>query len=282
MARTRNIKPSFFKNENLAELDPLARLLFAGLWTIADKEGRLEDRPKRIKAEILPYDDCGTAQVHGWLQDLHERNFILRYEIDGNGYISVPSWAKHQRPHHKELDSEIPEPTPTQVRASTDLGASLGVMEGVPNTHPGTCEHAPKSGRVPLEGVPNPPLTLNPSTLNPSTLNQSPAPARKRPREPTMTEEQERWFAEWWAGYWRPDSKKAAKEAFGRHVKTKERFVLVMLATTSQRPRMMARELEKRPYGATWLNGERWEDSSDQRQILTPPPPSAPKRLMLL
>jgi hypothetical protein len=58
MARARNIKPGFFLNDELAECEPLARLLFAGLWCIADREGRLEDKPKRIKVEILPYDDC--------------------------------------------------------------------------------------------------------------------------------------------------------------------------------------------------------------------------------
>ena len=36
MARTRSIKPSFFKNEYLAECEPMARLLFVGLWTLAD------------------------------------------------------------------------------------------------------------------------------------------------------------------------------------------------------------------------------------------------------
>ena len=56
MARARNLKPSFFTNDKLAELHPLGRLLFAGLWTIADREGRLEDRPKRIKTDVsLPY-----------------------------------------------------------------------------------------------------------------------------------------------------------------------------------------------------------------------------------
>ena len=50
----------FFTNDELAECTPIARLLFAGLWTIADKEGRLDDRPKKIKALVLPFDnvDC--------------------------------------------------------------------------------------------------------------------------------------------------------------------------------------------------------------------------------
>lgn len=50
MAGARNIKPGFFTNDVLAACDQLARLLFAGLWTVADRAGRLEDRPKRIKA----------------------------------------------------------------------------------------------------------------------------------------------------------------------------------------------------------------------------------------
>ena len=51
MARARNIKPGFFLNEELGVLPPLVRILFAGLWCIADRDGRLEDRPKRIKME---------------------------------------------------------------------------------------------------------------------------------------------------------------------------------------------------------------------------------------
>ena len=37
--RARNLKPGFFKNETLAEIEPLGRLLFQGLWCMADREG---------------------------------------------------------------------------------------------------------------------------------------------------------------------------------------------------------------------------------------------------
>ncbi len=53
--RARNIKPGFFKNEHLGTADPIVALLFEGLWLLADRDGRLEDRPLRIKAEIFPY-----------------------------------------------------------------------------------------------------------------------------------------------------------------------------------------------------------------------------------
>ncbi|HHV63842.1 MAG TPA: DnaD domain protein [Peptococcaceae bacterium] len=113
MARARNIKPGFFLNDELAECDPLARLLFAGLWCIADREGRLEDRPKRIKAEVLPYDDCDVDQL---LEQLAKHGFIIRYEVDGNQYIQVTNFSKHQNPHVKEAASIIP-PPPTQETA---------------------------------------------------------------------------------------------------------------------------------------------------------------------
>ncbi|MBC2721822.1 DnaD domain protein [Desulfosporosinus sp.] len=107
MARSRNIKPSFFENEYLAELNPLARLLFIGLWGHADKEGRLEDRPKKLKAVILPYDECNIDE---YLQSLHDSGFIVRYSIDETNYIQVVNFAKHQKPHPKEAASQIPPP----------------------------------------------------------------------------------------------------------------------------------------------------------------------------
>ena len=97
MARARNIKPAFFNNEDLAECSLAARLCFAGLWTLADREGRLEDRPKRIKGELFRFD---SLDVEPLLKELAHRGFIMRYEVDGRGLIQVVAFHKHQNPHH--------------------------------------------------------------------------------------------------------------------------------------------------------------------------------------
>src|ERR1051325_8375895 len=99
MSRMRSIKPGCFKNEDLASCDLYSRLLFAGLWTLADRAGRLEDRPRRIKGELFPYDEC---DVDACLTQLHYYGFIQRYEVEGTRYIQVSAWSKHQYPNVKE------------------------------------------------------------------------------------------------------------------------------------------------------------------------------------
>jgi len=106
MPRIRYIKPDFFLDEHITEVDPLAQLLFIGLWCYSDREGRLEDTPRRIKAEILPYRDADTEAL---LASLHPR-FILRYEAKGKKYIQINNFLKHQRPHINEPKSIIPAP----------------------------------------------------------------------------------------------------------------------------------------------------------------------------
>jgi hypothetical protein len=122
--RSRNIKPGFFKNDALAELSPLARILFAGLWCMADREGRLADRPKRIRGEVLPYDDC---DVDGLLDELHEAGFIVRYVSPETPAIAIPEFTKHQNPHIREAPSRITPPTaPIPDLPGGGLGAEAG------------------------------------------------------------------------------------------------------------------------------------------------------------
>lgn len=103
--RSRNIKPNFFLNEDLAELSHTARLLFIGLWCFADKEGRFEWRPLRIKAAIFPYDE--KVDIKKSLAELSSKGLIIQYGND-NEFGCVPKFSKHQRPHVREAESIIP------------------------------------------------------------------------------------------------------------------------------------------------------------------------------
>lgn len=149
MARARNIKPSFFTNEELVGLPFETRLLFIGLWTIADRDGRLEDRPKRIKMAVFPAD---SVDVNDCLNQLQASGFILRYEHDASLYIQILAFNKHQHPHKDEKASTIP--APYKPGASTM--------------------------QAPCKNDTNPALTFNPITLTFNPITDTPEPEEKR------------------------------------------------------------------------------------------------------
>lgn len=145
MARARNIKPGFFRNADLAELSFECRLLFIGLWTLADREGRLEDRPKQIKMEIFPADnlDCNAA-----LDELASTGMLVRYEHDGKRFLQVTNFAKHQNPHRDERPSTIP------AQCSAFLGETETPCNEDAETADAQCEH----------GADTVPIRLNPES----------------------------------------------------------------------------------------------------------------------
>lgn len=131
MPRIRSIKPEFFKSEQICELPAMVRLLFIGLWTQADREGKLEDRPKRLKIELFPYENYDIDKA---LNELQTAGLILRYKVNANGnarilapeqpnnqagYILIQTFLKHQQPNIKEGKSIIPDPETLQHGAST-------------------------------------------------------------------------------------------------------------------------------------------------------------------
>lgn len=105
MPRIRSLKYEYFINEDLAQTSSDARLLGLGLTTIADREGRLEDRPLRIKVRLFPYHD---VDVDAALNELQRAGFLERYEVEGRRFIRIVNFLKHQKPHPKEAPSEIP------------------------------------------------------------------------------------------------------------------------------------------------------------------------------
>jgi hypothetical protein len=133
MARIRYLKPDFFKDEDVAGLEYWVRLLFQGLWGIADRAGRLEDRPSRIKAELFPYDSSVDVeqglQILGRSKCSSRRPFIIRYEADGQKYIQIVKWHKHQKPHHTERESKIPPPPGSSVPVDENKVSDVGYAD---------------------------------------------------------------------------------------------------------------------------------------------------------
>ncbi len=164
MARARNIKPAFFTNDELSELPPLARLLFIGLWTIADYKGCFEYKPKRLKVQLLPYDDCDIEQL---VSALDKSRFISIYSVQGQTYGKVLNFNKHQNPHknEKEKGSDIPD---IEFRDDVD-GINSIQNNGLENIE----NNRDKNGTAHDQNETDPANSLNliPDSLNPDSLN---------------------------------------------------------------------------------------------------------------
>lgn len=187
--RARNIKPTFFSNEDLADLEYQARLLFIGLWCAADREGRLEDRPKRLKALLFPYDEDMTAtRMDGLLSQLEDAKFIIRYQVGEGRFIQVVNWKKHQRPYQDERASTLPPPmdyhedpkVPTRDHEGTHKAPSRKQQGHNKEAagEQGGAEPTPPS--LPPGAASSLPVTdsLNPVSSNPETESKESKPTR--------------------------------------------------------------------------------------------------------
>lgn len=127
MPRIRSVKPDFFLDFELSKLEPITRLFFIGLWCQADRDGRLQDEPNKLKVQIIPWDALDAEKL---LADLAPK-FITRYKFKtGEKYLQINSWH-HQKPHHTEKKSVIPPPLTGKRRLKHgEISARKGEEEG--------------------------------------------------------------------------------------------------------------------------------------------------------
>lgn len=116
MARMRSIKPETFQDQDFAAELPNrdARLLYIGLWGLADEHARLRGDAVFIKGQLFSYDPDLTPEViDGLIDMLEETGRAVRYRIRSSVYIHLPKLAKHQRLEPHKVPSRLPEP-PTE------------------------------------------------------------------------------------------------------------------------------------------------------------------------
>lgn len=107
MPRIRTLKPDIWQDEGLGRCTPQARLLYVGIITQADDEGRFRAAPALLKAAVFPYDlklGLGTLEQH--LEQLAAEGLIRLYTVRGQAFGDLPTWSSHQRISH---------PSPSQL-----------------------------------------------------------------------------------------------------------------------------------------------------------------------
>ena len=262
--RARNIKPGFFENEELAELPFEARLLYIGLWCLADREGRFEYRPKRIKALLFPYDDI-DVECH--LMSLHVMTLISLYKHENKLFAYLPNFKKHQNPHPHEAKSVLPDPEMSTIVRTIVKEESFSTIQ---KDEKSQCHDI--SLKCNADSLI--PDTLIPDS-NTNTSRNDAAPSDGRHKKPTKGRKAQLsewvnalgnglkdWFeTEWWPIQLRKVGKKECAIAIYDLNPNADLRAQIVKAYISQRDSDFChREIDKVPHPATWINGARWED----------------------
>ena len=234
MARARNIKPSFFQNEELGELNPLDRLAFIGMWTIADFKGCIELRAKRLKVQLLPYDECDFETI---VNNLEQSRFISTYSVLGQRYIKIINFEKHQNPHKNERESGSDIPDISEQDEITNENNDL--------TKDGTKPDFIGTARADS-------LLLIPDSLNP-------IPVKNQSRENALDDG----FHEFWNFYPKKVGKDAAHKAWKKQ-KPNVDDVLQALIWQKESSQWFKNNGAFIPNPATYINEGRWKDEPMQ------------------
>lgn len=102
---------SISKKFNVSLNDHFSRLLYVLLIPHSDDFGRLTGDSFKVKALILPMMiDVEWEEVEKSLKKLHQAELINWFEADGEKYIQIINFDKHQSGLHKRTKSKFPDP----------------------------------------------------------------------------------------------------------------------------------------------------------------------------
>lgn len=109
MARKRMIDPNIWQSEDFGRLSTLAKLVFIGLFSLADDEGRGRCNPVYLKSTLFPYEEgIRSADIDKTLSEISSNMSVVFYSCDGSSYYSLYNWNTWQK-IDRPSESKIPE-----------------------------------------------------------------------------------------------------------------------------------------------------------------------------
>lgn len=110
MARQRFIWPDIWKDPVFGKLLPVEQVMFIGLFSIADDEGRTLADAAYLRSELFAYKDYTTKKVQT-IRDavVGKADNVHLYRAGGFDYIALLKWSDYQKPKYPKA-SKIPPP----------------------------------------------------------------------------------------------------------------------------------------------------------------------------
>lgn len=126
MARKRMIDPNMWQSEDFGKLSLLAKIVFIGLFSNADDEGRGRANPVFLKSILFPYNEgMRSADIEKALCEISSNMSVVFYSCDGSNYYSLYNWNIWQK-IDKARSSELPafDETDSNIRRIFDEDSS--------------------------------------------------------------------------------------------------------------------------------------------------------------
>jgi len=108
MARKRMVDPDIWTDSGFMDLSWGARLLFLGLISRADDEGRGNGSAKSLKAAIFPSDEITVSRIEKLKEECELYTRTKFYEVNGQTYYQLAKWRSYQQIQHPTKSSIPP------------------------------------------------------------------------------------------------------------------------------------------------------------------------------
>lgn len=110
MARQRFIHPEIWKDPVFGRLTHTEQVMFVGLFSLADDEGRILADPAFLKSEVFPYKDYTNKKVEGIRDAVVDKvPSVHLYQAKGSDLIALLKWGEYQKPKYAK-PSKLPAP----------------------------------------------------------------------------------------------------------------------------------------------------------------------------
>lgn len=253
MARIRSMKPEYFADEDLASTTSRdARLLYPGLWCLADEHGRVRGNPNFLKGAVFAYDDdLDAAAVDRLVDELIAAGKVVRYRVGNSTYLYLPRLSTHQRLEPEKVPSRLPSPM------DSDAHPAL----------PATTVRADESEKFSDESA---------RGADESALMQVAGSKEQVAGSRLQGAVADELFAEFWAAYPSTASKGAARTAWAKAIKKADPRQIIAAAYAYREDPTRTPQYTK--HGSTWLNQECWteERDADGRPLVARPSRASP------
>lgn len=105
------LDPSFWDDPGVGSLPPKSRLLFVGLISSADDEGRGESDARTLRKLVFGFDlETSVEEVDGMLNEISgSLRSVILYEVGDRRYYALTNWKRYQTINRPSA-SHIPPP----------------------------------------------------------------------------------------------------------------------------------------------------------------------------